>query len=159
MAEHVDDVAVGVADEEAAPSPRLVSEGVRDLGALTDGGGVRGVNVIDLNREVRNDGRGLVVGQQADLRTRPAWVRQGDDPAVVHHRLKAEDSPYKPLASSKDRLSKSGTTRCTLTWNSQLERRPLDVACSAWTCTDRRSATATAGRPRGWWPALRRWRQ
>jgi len=70
---------------------------VHDLGALTDSGGVGGVNVIDLDRDVRNDGRGLVVGHQADLRTWSAWVRQGDDPAVVHHRLKAEDSPVRAL--------------------------------------------------------------
>lgn len=38
VAELVDDVGVWVADEEAAHSPRLVGEGVNELGALTDGG-------------------------------------------------------------------------------------------------------------------------
>ncbi len=62
MPKHVDHVTVGVTDEEAPHPPRLVCKRVHDLGTGLEGSRVGGVDVVDLNRDVRHNGSGLVGG-------------------------------------------------------------------------------------------------
>ncbi len=49
------------------------------------------VHIIDLDGRGRDEWRGLVVRQQTDLSIRVIRVGQGDDPAVVHDRLQANN--------------------------------------------------------------------
>ena len=83
--------------EEAPHPPRLVGQRVNDLGTCLDSSCVGGVYVVDLNRDVRDDGSGLIVGHQADLVTRSMRIGQSHDPAVVHNRLEAKDVAVKAL--------------------------------------------------------------
>jgi hypothetical protein len=53
VAEDVEHVAVRVAHEEAADTPRLVGQGMHDLAAEALSGLVRSIDVVDLDRRVR----------------------------------------------------------------------------------------------------------
>jgi hypothetical protein len=91
VAQDVDDVAIGVADEEAAYAPRLVRYRVDDLRSGSDGGRVTRVYIVDLDRELGDARRGFVVSHQTDLAARALGVGQSDDPAMVHDRLQAKN--------------------------------------------------------------------
>lgn len=90
VTEHVDDAAGRFADEEAADAPGLVGEGVDDVAAEALGGGVGGVDVVDLDGDVGVDRGGGVAGHHAQLEGAVAGGGVGRDPAHVHHLLQAE---------------------------------------------------------------------
>lgn len=64
---HVDDRAVGVADEEAAESPILVRKRVDDLGSRGDSTIVDDVDIIDLDGNIRMDMGLDIEGHDAEL--------------------------------------------------------------------------------------------
>src|SRR5215468_11051401 len=67
VGEDVDEAAEGVADVEAAHAPGLVADGVLDAKAQRLRAGVDGVDVVDLDREVRDGGAGAALTGDADL--------------------------------------------------------------------------------------------
>src|SRR3954471_661166 len=67
MADHVDHVAVWVANEEAPDAPLLVGNRVHDLRARRAYRLVGGVDVIDLDAEVRVYRCRRILGDQDDL--------------------------------------------------------------------------------------------
>src|SRR3954452_19630155 len=93
---HVDHAAVGVAHEEAADAPRLVSQRVDDLQAAGHGLGVQRVDVLHLDRDLRLADPAVKAGLRLvgdrDLRGAVARAREHREPRLVHRHVEAEEA-------------------------------------------------------------------
>jgi hypothetical protein len=95
---HLDDHPDGVLDEEAPHPPWLVGERMHNVQAAAHGLGVDGVDVADLDRDLRHDRCRGIFAYDADLGGRVARGHEGDDPAHVHDDLEAEQSGVEAAA-------------------------------------------------------------
>jgi hypothetical protein len=84
----IDDVAVGVFDEEAADTPRLFAQFVNDLRPGRLGGPVSSIDVVYLDGGDGHYGRSGVVSHDAQLHLGPLRVGERDDPTMIHNHVK-----------------------------------------------------------------------
>jgi hypothetical protein len=98
MAEDVQDLSVGVANEEATNTPRLVREWVNNLATQPVRRIIGGVYVIDLDRRIWLGRRGGVLLHDRDLRARAAGSDEGHDPSKIHRYFEPEHVGVEPPA-------------------------------------------------------------
>jgi hypothetical protein len=84
MAQDVQHLSIGIADEEATNAPGLVGQWVHDLVAQTASRSIDGVHVVDLDRGIRLHCGGRIRRNDANLGRRIARRNEGDNPTLIH---------------------------------------------------------------------------
>jgi hypothetical protein len=74
VAQYVDDVAIGVADEVPADAPRLVRQWLNDLSVCAERSGMASVHIVDLHGHVWGDRGSRLVRQKTQLRVRLSGI-------------------------------------------------------------------------------------
>ncbi|MGC4192398.1 MAG: hypothetical protein QM589_14705 [Thermomicrobiales bacterium] len=98
MSDNIDDCPSRRPHKEATNTPRFVSRVVDNLHAVTNRRRVKGIDIVDADRNRRDDRCGCIVVDRAQLMRRILWRSVGDDLAEIHHRIKTQEVPIERLS-------------------------------------------------------------